>query len=200
MSTPLLMVPVLVLAQVPAPAPLASPVLRQVQERLEAIPEAFIAGRRGAMKQLVAQAIAEWDRTRPDLRKALPEAELTAMDRQLKAMRAMSPREQAVGALGLSGSLAQHQPASRQLDLQRADRSTMLAWCLVDAGQVERLPGLAEAFKPLMEQDRGQHTLALAKVQEALKRVQDGQKRKQKATCKKALGDLLKLIDQLEKP
>ena len=181
-------------------APAAPRAFDHLQELLEAIPEAMIIGKRGAMRGLVAKAKAGWDRTKPEISKAMPEPEVIFIDRQLKAMQTMKPREQAVGALGISGTLSRFQPRSRQQDLLQADRTVMLAWCTVDGGQVERLPGVVEAFKPLMDQDKGQHTLAMISVQEALKRLQESQQKRHAAGAKKALKDLLDLVDVLEKP
>jgi hypothetical protein len=193
----LLFAPSALVAQAPAAPPQA---FDQLQELLEAIPEALIAGRRGAMRGLVAKAKAGWDRSKPELRKAMPEPELIAIDRQLKAMRTMKPNEQAVGALGISGTLSRFQPRSHQQDLLQADRTTMLAWCTVDAGQLERLPGVAAAFQPLIDQDKGRHALAIVGVQETLKRLQDSQQKRQPAKAKKALKELLAFVDVLEKP
>jgi hypothetical protein len=165
-----------------------------------AIPAALINEKRSAMRGLVAKAKAGWDRSKPELRKAMPEPELIAIDRQLKAMRTMKPNEQAVGALGISGTLSRFQPRSHQQDLLQADRTTMLAWCTVDAGQLERLPGVAAAFQPLIDQDKGRHALAVVGVQEALKRLQDSQQKRQPAKAKKALKELLAFVDVLEKP
>ena len=194
---PLLIALPALVAQAPVAAPQA---FDQLQELLEAIPEALIDGKRGAMPGLVGKAKAGWDHAKPGLRKAMPEPEIIAIDRQLKAMRTMKPREQAVGALGISGTLSRFQVKSRQQELLQADRTAMLAWCLVDAGQVERLPGVAAAFKPLIEQDKGQHTLAVLGVQEALKRLQDSQQKRQAAGAKQALKDLLELVDVFEQP
>jgi hypothetical protein len=70
----------------------------------------------------------------------------------------------------------------------------------VDAGLWAPLPGVAEVFKPLLEQDKGQHTLAVIGVQEALKRLDESVKKKQVAPAKKALKDLMAFVDVLEKP
>lgn len=183
-----------------APAAAAPQALDQLQELFEAIPEALIDGKRRAMRGLVAKARAGWDRAKPDLRKAMPEPEIIAIDRQLKAMPAMKPREQAVGALGISSTLSRFQARSRQQELLHADRTAMLAWCSVDAGLWERLPRVAEAFQPLIGQDKGQHTLAVAGVQDALKRLQASQQKRHAASAKKAVKDLLDLVDVLEKP
>lgn len=193
----LLLAPPALVAQPTAAAP---KLLDHLQELLEAVPEALIDGKRGAMRGLVEKAKTEWDRARPEVRKAMPEPEIIAIDRQLKAMRTMKPREQAVGALGISGTLSRFQARSHQQDLLMADRTTMLAWCMVDAGQMERLPGVAEAFKPLIDQDKGQHTLAVVQVQEALRRLQESQQKRNAAGAKKALKELLDLVDVIEKP
>lgn len=182
------------------PAPAAPQVLDHLQELMEAIPEALIDGKRGAMHGLVAKAKAGWDHARPDLRKAMPEPEIIAIDMQLKGMQMMKPREQAVGALGISSTLSRFQAKSRQQDLLVADRTVMLAWCGVDAGQWNQLPRVAETFKPLIDQDKGQHPLAVAGIQEALKRLQDSQQKRRAAGAKKALKDLLGFVDMLEKP
>lgn len=194
----LLIAPPALMAQ--ALPPVAPPALEHVQDLLEAIPEALIDGKPGTMRGLVAKAKAGWDKARPELRKAMPEPELIFIDRQLKAMQTMKPREQAVGALGISSTLSRFQGKSRQQDLLTADRATMLAWCGVDAGQWNQLPRVAEAFKPLIDQDKGQHPLVVAGIQEALKRFQANQQKHQAAGAKKALKDLLGFVDMLEKP
>ena len=192
----LLALPALV---VQAPAPTVKPVDR-VQGLFEAITEAFIEGKRGAMAGLVAAGKAGWEQARPDLLKALGEAEAVAIDRQVKAMAKMTPREQAVGALGVSKALSRLQGKSRQQELRHAHRTAMLAWCLVDSGQLNPLPGVAGAFQPVIDGDKGSHTLAVMSVQESLKRLQESQQRQQAGGAKKALKDLLKLVDVLEKP
>ncbi len=187
-------------AQVVTLPPMPNPALELVQERLEAIPEAFIDRKRTGMRALVAKAQAAWNQAKPGLKQTMPEPDMTAIDRQLKAMLTMKPREQAVGALGVSGTLSRFQPKSRSQDLLQADRAAMLAWCSVDNGQVERLPGVAEAFQVLIDQDKGQHALGVVRVQEALKRLRASQEKKHAAGAKKALKDLLNLVDLLEKP
>jgi len=184
----------------PAPTPPAPPTMDQLQDQLKAVPEAFIKGKASAMPGLVAKATEGWNRAKPGLGKVVPEAEATAIDRQLKAMKGMQPREQAVGALGVSNLLSRFQPRARSQDLLQADRSTMMAWCVVDAGQLDRLPGVEAAFKPLIDKDQGQHTVAVVAVQDALKRLQASQQKRQAAGMKKALRDLLDLVDVLEKP
>jgi hypothetical protein len=174
----------------------------QVQVLLAAIPEALIAGKRTSMPGLVAKAKAAWDQAKPGFQKAnlMPEADVTFIDRQLKAMLKMKPREQAVGALGISSTLGRYQGRSHKQELLQADRVVMLTWCSVDAGQWAPLPGVADVFKPLLEQDKGQHTLAVIGVQDALKRLDEGVKKKQAVAAKKALKDLMALVDVLEKP
>ena len=181
-------------------APAASPVLDRLQELLEAVPEALIDGKPGTMRGLVAKAQRGWERAKPELRQAMPEPELIAVDRQLKAMRKMKPREQAVGALGLSSTLSRFQPRSRQQDLLQADRTAMLAWCSVDAGSWELMPGVAGAFQPLLDQDAERHPKAVAAAREALKRFQESRDKRQGAAAKKALQELLDLVDAFEKP
>lgn len=82
----LLLLPALV-----AQAPFAPATLDQLQDLLEAIPEAVIDGKTGNLKGLLAKARAGWDKAKPELRKTIPEAEATFIDRQLKAMEKMSP-------------------------------------------------------------------------------------------------------------
>jgi len=184
---------------VQAPTPTVKPVDR-VQGLFEAIPEAFIEGKRGAMPGLVATAKTGWEQARPELLKALGESEAVAIDRQVKAMAKMSPRGQAVGALGVSKALSRLQGKTRQQELRHAHRTTMLAWCLVDSGQLNPLPSVAGAFQSVIDGDKGSHTLAVMSVQEALKRLQENQQKQQGGGAKKALKDLLKLVDVLEKP
>jgi len=192
-----LAMPALVAVQAPAPAPKA---VDRIQDLFEAIPKAFIDGKRGAMPGLVAKAKAGWEQARPELLKALGEAEAAAIDRQVGAMVKMTPREQAVGALGVSTALSRIQGKSRQQDLLNADRTAMLAWCLVDSGQLNPLPAVAEAFRPVIQGDNGRHGLVVMAVHEALGRLQECQQKNQAAGAKKALKDLLKLVDALEKP
>jgi molecular chaperone GrpE (heat shock protein) len=59
---------------------------------------------------------------------------------------------------------------------------------------------VAGAFQPVIDGDQGRHTLATVGVQEALKRLQESQKKNQASGVKKALKDLLNLVDVLEKP
>jgi len=184
----------------PAQTPTVPQTMDLLQEQLEAIPEAFIKGKSSAMPGLVAQADESWNRAKPALAKTVPTAEATAIDRQLQSMKKMKPREQAVGALGVSSLLSQFQPRSRQQDQLQADRTTMMAWCVVDSGELTRLPGVETAFKPLIDKDNGQHTVAVLAVQDALKRLQASQQKRQAAGMKKALRDLLDLLDVLEKP
>ena len=191
----LFLVPALV-----AQAPSAPTALDRLQDLLEAIPEAVIDGKTGNLKGLLAKARADWDRTKPELRKVIPEAEQTFIDRQLKAMEKMSPREKAAGALGISATLSRYQPRSPKQDLLQADRTAMLAWCSVDAGLWQQIPRVAEAFKPVLDQDKGRHALAVASANEALQRFQTAITKKQAPAAKKALKDLLALVDVFEKP
>lgn len=191
---------VLALPALVAPAPAAPPTLDQLQELLEAIPEALIDRKPGAMPGLVAKAQAGWNQARPGLLKVLPEPDITTLDGQLKAMRNLQPREQAIGALEISAALSRCQPRSRQADLLQADRTAMLAWCRVDAGQLDQLPDMAQAFRPLLDQDQGRHPRAVIGVQAALKRLQESQQKSRPAAAKKALQELLDLVDVFEKP
>lgn len=179
------------------PAQVASPVgaqpLDQVQALVGAIPEAFVQGRAREVRGLVARAKAGWERARPELRGTLPEAELLFIDRQLKAMQAMKPREQAVGALGIAGTLDRHQGRTRVLELRQAERAALLAWCNVDAGMWEALPRVKEAFQPVLDQDRGAHPRAVAGTQEALKRLQAAQGKRRAPEAKQALRELVDL-------
>lgn len=183
-----------------APAPAAQPVLDQLQELLEAIPEALIDSKPGAVRALVAKAQRGWGRVRAEVLKVMPEPEVIAIDRQLKAMRTLKPREQAVGALGISSTLSRFQPRSRAQDLLQADRTAMLAWCTVDAGTWEPMPGVAGAFQPLLDQDGDRHPKAVAAAREALKRFQESRDKRQGAAAKRALKNLLDLVDVFEKP
>ncbi len=192
-----LAMPALVAVQAPAST---SKTVDRVQDLFEAIPEAFIDGRRDVMPGLVAKAKAGWEQARPELLKALGESEAAAIDRQVGAMVKMSPREQAVGALGVSTALSRIQGKSRQQDLVNADRTVMLAWCLVDSGQLNPLPAVAQSFKPVIDGDQGHHALAVLAVRDALKRFQESQQKSQAAGAKKALKDLMKLVDVFEKP
>ena len=174
--------------------------LDRLQDLLEAIPEAVIDGKTGNLKGLLAQARTGWDKAKPELRTTIPEAEATFIDRQFKAMEKMSPREKAAGALGISATLSRFQPRSPKQDLLQADRTAMLAWCSVDAGLWLQVPKVAEAFKPVLDQDKGRHPLAVASAGEALQRFQAAVTKKQASAAKKALKDLLALVDVLEKP
>ncbi len=192
----LLIAPPVLVAQ----APTAPQALDKLQALLEAIPEALIDGKSGAMQGLVVKARAGWEQARAEVRKVMPEPEMIAVDRQLKAMLKMKPLEQAVGALGVSSNLSRYQPRSRPQDLLQADRTAMLAWCSVDAGLWTQLPRVAEAFKPVLDQDKGQHALAVIHAREALKRLEENQQKRQAAGAKKALKELLALVDVFEKP
>jgi len=183
-----------------AQAPAAPQALNQLQELLEAVPEALIDGKSGAMQGLVVKAWAGWEQARPEVGKGLPEPELIAVDRQLKAMLKMKPRAQAVGALGISSALSRYQPRSRAQDLLQADRTAMLAWCSVDAGQWAQLPRVVEAFQTVLDQDKGQHALAVVSTQAALKRLGESGQKRQAVAAKKALKELMTLVDVFEKP
>jgi len=191
----LFLVPALV-----AQAPSAPTSMDRLQDLLEAIPEAVIEGKTGQLKGLLAKARTGWDQAKPELRKTIPEAEATFIDRQFKAMEKMSPREKAAGALGISATLSRFQPRSPKQDLLQADRTAMLAWCSVDAGLWQQIPRVAEAFKPVLDQDKGRHALAVASANEALQRFQTAITKKQAPAAKKALKDLLALVDVFEKP
>ena len=195
MSAILFLLPALV-----AQAPSAPTSMDRLQDLLEAIPEAVIEGKTGQLKGLLAKARTGWDQAKPELRKTIPEAEATFIDRQFKAMEKMSPREKAAGALGISATLSRFQPRSPKQDLLQADRTAMLAWCSVDAGLWQQIPRVAEAFKPVLDQDKGRHALAVASANEALQRFQTAITKKQAPAAKKALKDLLALVDVFEKP
>ncbi len=192
----LLAVPALVAAP---PAPVPGPVDR-AQDLLMAVPAAFLDGKPSALPGLVAKAATGWEQARPEFLKALGGDETAAVDRQIKAMTKMGPREQAAGALGLSTVLSRVQGRSRRQDELNARRTAMQAWCLVDAGQLEPLPSVATAFKPLVDDDQGRHTLAVLAVQEALGRLHEGQQKKQALGMKKALKDLVRLAEAFAKP
>ena len=172
----------------------------QVQDLVGAIPMALINEKRGAMRGLVAKAKAGWAQARPELLKTIPEPEAAFIDRQFKAMLTMKPNEQAIGAIGIASTLSRFQPRSRKQDLLQMGRLIMAAWTGVDAGQWAPFPDVAGGFKPLIDQDNGQHTLALINVQDALKRLEEGRQKRQGPAVKKALKDLLNLVDVLEKP
>ena len=191
----LLAMPALVATQAPGAAPSFDP----FQEQLEAIPAALIDGKRGAMPALMAKAVAGWEQTKPAARKAMSEAEVAFIDKQLKAMQKMKPLEQALGALGISSTISRFQSRGQKQDLLQAGRLVMSAWCGVDAGQWEPFPNVADGFKPLIAQDNGRHTVAVLSVQDALKRLQESQTKRQTLPAKKALKDLLGLVDVLRK-
>jgi len=180
--------------------PAATQTLKRLQEQLEAIPQALIDGKPGSMRALVAKALAGWNQALPELRKAMPEPERLAMEMQLKAMGKMKPREMAVGALGISSTLSRFQPHSREQDLLHADQTAMLAWCTVDAKSWQQLPALGDAFRPLIDQDKGRHAKAVLATQEALKAFQASQQKHQALAAKKAIKTLLDLVDDFEKP
>lgn len=191
-----LALPALVATQAPA-APQA---LEQVQDLVGAIPVALINEKRSAMRGLVAKATAKWQQAKPELRNTIPEPEMTSIDRQLKAMLRMKPQEQAMGALGIATTLSRFQPRSHKQDLLQVGRLIMAAWTGVDAGQWAPFPNVAAGFKPLIDQDNGQHTLIVLKVQDALKRLDESHQKHQAVGTKKALKELLNLVDLLGKP
>jgi hypothetical protein len=96
--------------------------------------------------------------------------------------------------------VSRFQPRSRKQDLLQADRVAMAAWCGVDGAMWEPMPNVEGAFKILVDQDKGQHTLAVVGIQEALKRFQESRSKRQAPGAKKALKELLNLLDVLEKP
>ncbi len=190
-----LAIPMLLLVQ-----PTATPALDQLQERLEALPEALIDGKSGGMPALVAKARAGWAKAKPEVLKHIPEAEAGAIDRTFALMPTMKPREQALAALDLSGRLSRFQAPSPKQTLLQADRVAMLGWCHVDAGLWESLPEVDQAFKPIIEGDQGRHAAAVTRVQAALKRLDASARKRQAVGAKKALGELLDLVDVFEKP
>jgi hypothetical protein len=111
----------------------------------------------------------------------------------------MKPNEQAIGAIGIASTLSRFQPRSHKQDLLQASRLIMAAWTSVDAGQWGPFPNVAAGFKPLIDQDNGQHTMALINVQDALKRLDASRLKHQGPGVKKALKELLNLVDVLEK-
>jgi hypothetical protein len=192
----MLALPALVATQPPA----APSSIDQVQNLVRAIPEALLSEKRGTMRGLVAKAKAGWDLARPEIRKTMPEPEAAFIDKQLGAMQKMRPVEQAIGALGISSTLSRFQPRSRKQDLLQVDRLVMAAWCAADSGQWEPFPNVAAGFKPLIDQDGGQHTLAVINGQDSLKRLEESHRKHQAVGAKKALKELLKLVDVLGKP
>ncbi len=195
MSPLLLAMPALVVQATPA-----APSLDQLQVLFKAIPVALVEGKQGSMRGQVATAKAAWDQAKPGLRKSMPEPEATAIERQLKAMQKMKPREQAVGALGIFNMLSRYQGKSRKQELLQAQRVVLSAWCGVDGGQWEPFPNVAEAFKPILDQDNGAHALAALGVQDGLKRLQESRSKRQASAAKKALKDLLGFTDLFAKP
>jgi hypothetical protein len=196
MSLLLLALPALVAAQAPG----GPPAIDQVQTLVGAIPAALVQEKRGAMRGLVAKAKAGWEQAKPGLLKTIPEPEAAFIDKQFKAMLKMKPQEQAIGAIGISSTLSRFQPHSRKQDLLQASRLVMAAWTGVDAGQWEPFPNVAAGFRPLFDQDNGQHPLALMKVQDTLKRLDESHKKHQGTEVKRALKELLNLLGVLEQP
>jgi len=172
----------------------------QVQNLVRAIPVALINEKRGAMRGLVAKAKAGWEKAKPGLRSTIPEPEVVFIDRQFEAMLTMKPQEQAMGAIGIASTLSRFQPRSHKQDLLQVSRLIMAAWTGVDAGLWAPFPNVAAGFKPLIDQDNGQHTLALVNVQDALKRLEESRQKHQDSGVKKALKELLDLMDVLENP
>lgn len=190
----LLVVPALLAQATPA-----SPSLDQLQELFKAIPVALVDGKPGAMRGQVAKAKAAWDQARSKVRKTMPEPEAVFIDRQLKAMQKMKPREQALGALGLSSTLSRFQGKSRKQDRLQAERQILAAWCGVDGGQWEPFPNVAEALKPVLDQDNGAHTVAVVGAQDGLKRLQASRQQRQTVGAKQALKDLLACVEVIGK-
>jgi hypothetical protein len=172
----------------------------QVQDLVGAIPVALINEKRGAMHRLVVKAKAGWEKAKPELRKTIPEPDVTFIDRQFRAMLNMQPQEQSMGAIGIASTLSRFQPHSSKQDLLQVSRLIMAAWTVIDAGQWGPFPNVAAGFQPLIDQDNGQHTMALINVQDALKRLEESRQKHQSAGIKKALKDLLNLVDVIGKP
>jgi hypothetical protein len=191
----LLAVPALV-AQTPA-APAA---LDLLQDQFKAIPLTLVEGKASSVKAQVLKAKAAWEKARPDLGKVIPAPETAFIDKQLKAMLKMKPREQAMGAIGISATFSRFQGKSRKQDLLQAQRSTLSGWCGVDAGLWEPFPGVAETFKPLLDQDNGAHPVAVIGIQDALKRLAESRAKRQAPAAKKALKDLASLAEVLAQP
>jgi len=186
--------PALVVQVSPAP-----PSMDQLQELLKAIPMALVEGKGGGMRGQVVKVNAAWDQAKPEIRKTMPEPEISFIDRQLKAMQKMKPREQALGALGISSTLSRFQGKSRKQDLLQAERLVLAAWCGADGGQWEPFPNVAEGFKPILQQDNGAHALAVVAVQDGLKRLQESLQKRQTVAAKKALKDLLAATEVIAK-
>jgi hypothetical protein len=184
----------------PPPAADPAPALDRLQTLFDALPLALVEGRRGAMRGLLAKARGGWEEAKPTLRKSMADPDLTAIDRQVKAMAAMKPREQAAGALGIAITLGGRQARSLGQDVRQAKRTAMLAWCGVDDGQWNLLPKVALVFKPLLDQDQGRHPQVVQGLQGALDRFQEAQKKRQAPAAKQALKDLVDRAGDLEKP
>lgn len=191
----LLALPALVAQATPAP-----PSMDQLQELLKSIPVALVEGKGGSVRGQVVKAKAAWDKAKSELSKAMPEPEANFIDKQLKAMQKMKPREQSVGALGISSTLSRFQGKSRKQELLQAERVILSAWCGVDGGQWEPFPGVAEALRPVIEQDNGAHALAVMSLQDGLKRLQESRQKRQATAAKKALRDLLAATEVIAKP
>lgn len=194
MPHPALLIPVLFVQ-----APSAPPVLDQVQAHLGAISQAVVDGRPGETKALMDKARTAWSQARPALKGVVPDAEAGFVDRQLKSMQAMSPRERAMGALMISRSLAEHQPAGRARDLAEADRAAKVAWCNIDAGYWNQVPPVGELFRAILRREQGRRPLVEAAAEEALKRLEPALKKQQAGPAKKALKDLLAQVEALQK-
>ncbi|WP_306590582.1 hypothetical protein [Geothrix sp. 21YS21S-4] len=168
-------------------APAGPPALAEAQGSFEAVARALVEGRRGAMRGLIAQGKAAWERAKPGLGKTLSAAEVTAFDRQVKAMGTMKPREQAVGALGLANTLAGRQAKSADQDVRQAERMAMMAWCAVDDGQWNLIPGVDAPFKPVV----ALYPAAGPGLEASLARFREAQQKRQPAAAKKALKEVL---------
>ena len=183
-----------------AQAPSATASLDGLQDLVKAMPESLVDGKASALKGQLAKARAAWDKAKPGLRKTIPEAEQAFIDRQLQSMEKMSPREKAAGALGISATLSRFQPKSRHQELLQLERTTLMAWCAIDAGLWNQMPRVVEDFTAALAKEGDRHTMAVASAREALQRFQAAAKKKQTAPAKTALKDLLELVGVLEKP
>jgi hypothetical protein len=182
-----------------AQAPSTSQALDPLQDLLRSIPIALAEGKPASVKGQVVKAKAAWEQIKPSLGKSLPEPETTFIDRQLAAMQKMKPREQAMGAIGISTTLSRYQGKTRKQELLQAQRTALAAWCGVDSGHWDPFPGVGEAFRPIMEKDNGAHAMVVIGIQGTLKRLQESRQKHQAAATKKALKELVSFVDVLGK-
>jgi len=181
-------------------APVATLPIEALLKTLNGIPQAYIEGESGKIPGILNQTRAQWEQSKKDIAIAIPGHEVELINLSLNNMGALKPRDQAELALEVSAHLITHVSPTRETQVLGAASKTMLAWCRVDAGRWSEIPNVAEAFKPVVDEDQGRHLIAVKDIQVALDQLQVDLEQKSAPNAKKTLKRLLDLVAMLEKP